>query len=35
LKISDEEFSKINMERTNFRGDWNYVISPQIESFIY
>lgn len=28
LKISDEEFAKINLEPDSFHGDWNYVIAP-------
>lgn len=28
LKISDEEFEKINIIRNEFRGDWNYTIRP-------
>ena len=30
VKISDEQYSKINLERDSFHGDWNYVISPNI-----
>jgi hypothetical protein len=29
IKISDEEFGKINIERDDFHGEWNYIISPQ------
>ena len=28
IKISDEEFEKINIVRDEFHGDWNYMISP-------
>jgi len=28
LKISDEEFEKINIERDLFHGEWNYIIHP-------
>lgn len=28
LKISDEEFEKINIERNLFHGEWNYIIRP-------
>jgi hypothetical protein len=28
LKISDEEFKKINIEKDMFHGEWNYVIRP-------
>lgn len=28
LKISDEEFEKINIERNLFHGEWNYIIHP-------
>ena len=34
LKISDEELAKVNSEKSSFRGEWNYVISPQIETVI-
>jgi hypothetical protein len=27
-KITDEEFSKINLTRNDFHGEWNYTISP-------
>lgn len=35
IKISDKELATVNMERSHFRGEWNYVISPQIENVIY
>ena len=28
LKISNEEFEKINIERNIFHGEWNYIIHP-------
>ena len=34
IKISDEELAKVNIEKSSFRGEWNYVISPQIETVI-
>jgi hypothetical protein len=27
-KISDEEWTKINLQRDDFHGDWNYTIRP-------
>jgi len=30
-KISDEDLLKINIERNEFHGEWNYVIKPNIE----
>ena len=35
IKISDKELATVNIERSLFRGEWNYVISPQIENVIY
>jgi len=29
IKISDEEFNKLNIIRDDFHGDWNYTIKPQ------
>ena len=29
IKIPDKDFAKINIERSGFRGEWNYIISPQ------
>lgn len=29
-KVSDEEMSKLNLQRHLFHGDWNYTISPQV-----
>ncbi len=31
LKVSDEEFQKINIEKDGFHGEWNYVIKPSDE----
>lgn len=28
LKINNEDFAKINIERNTFHGEWNYIISP-------
>lgn len=28
IKISDEEMEKINIEKNEFHGDWNYIIKP-------
>ena len=30
IKVTDEEFRKIALERNPFHGDWNYKITPQI-----
>jgi hypothetical protein len=27
-KVSDEEFGKVNIRRSRFHGEWNYVIRP-------
>lgn len=29
IKISDEDFSTINLKRCKFHGDWNYTIAPR------
>jgi len=31
LKVSDEEFQKINIEKDGFHGEWNYVVKPSDE----
>lgn len=31
IKITDEEFEKISIQKDNFHGDWNYVIKPKNE----
>ncbi|HTP25172.1 MAG TPA: hypothetical protein VMK12_31815, partial [Anaeromyxobacteraceae bacterium] len=28
VKVSDQEFAAIAIERDAFHGDWNYVITP-------
>ena len=28
VKISNEDFEKINIKRNNFHSDWNYIIYP-------
>jgi len=28
IKISNEEMTKLNWQKKDFRGDWNYIISP-------
>ena len=28
IKISDEEFGKINIKGYKFHGEWNYIIRP-------
>ena len=30
IKVTDEEFEKINIEKSAFHGEWNYIIKPQI-----
>ncbi len=30
IKITDEEMSKINIEKNNFHGEWNYSIAPRM-----
>lgn len=30
-RITDEEFIKINLERMNFHGEWNYTIKPNLK----
>jgi Rhodopirellula transposase DDE domain len=30
VKISDEELGDISINRNNFRGEWNYIISPKL-----
>ena len=29
IKVTDEEFNAINIERLGFHGEWNYIIKPQ------
>jgi hypothetical protein len=30
LKVTEEEKEKLNIERNNFHGEWNYIISPNL-----
>lgn len=30
IKVTDEEFDKLNLTRDPFHGDWNYTIKPQV-----
>ncbi len=30
IKVTDEEFEKIQIKRNEFHGEWNYVIKPQM-----
>ena len=30
IKVKDQEFKAIAIERNSFRGEWNYVINPRI-----
>src|ERR1035437_2914292 len=34
IKISDEKLGKINIEKSEFHGEWNYTIKPKIEQVI-
>jgi hypothetical protein len=29
IKVTDEEFNKINIEKAEFHGEWNYKIRPK------
>jgi len=29
MKVTDEEFEKINIEKSTFHGEWNYIIKPK------
>ncbi len=29
VKVSDEEMEKLNIQRNEWHGEWNYVIAPQ------
>ena len=31
-RVSDEEMKRVNLERSNFHGDWNYTIKPHCEA---
>lgn len=28
IKIAEEDLARLNMQRDNFHGEWNYTISP-------
>jgi hypothetical protein len=30
IKISDEDFEKINLKKYKFHGEWNYIIRPNL-----
>lgn len=32
IKVSDEEMAAVNLKRNDWRGDWNYTISPNSEN---
>jgi len=32
IKVSDEEFKLININKHQFHGEWNYTVSPQSQS---
>lgn len=32
IKVTDQEFNAIAIERNSFRGEWNYVIKPRISA---
>ena len=29
IQVTDDEFEQINLEKSNFHGEWNYIIRPQ------
>ncbi len=29
IEVTDEEFEKINIEKSTFHGEWNYIIKPK------
>ncbi|HHC25265.1 MAG TPA: ISAzo13 family transposase, partial [Desulfobacterales bacterium] len=29
IRITDKEIERLNMERADFHGEWNYKISPR------
>ena len=31
IKVSDDEFESINLEKLDFHGEWNYIIRPQMK----
>lgn len=34
IKVSDEEMNKLNLQRSDFHGEWNYTINPQKNNLI-
>ena len=34
IKVTDEEMQKLNIQRDDFHGEWNYEIKPQKESML-
>ncbi len=30
VKVSDEELARLSIQRADFHGDWNYMISPRV-----
>jgi len=34
LEVSDEEFESINLVKDDFHGEWNYIISPNIQKIV-
>ncbi len=30
IKVTEEEKSKLNIQRNDFHGEWNYTISPNL-----
>jgi hypothetical protein len=35
IKVLDEEFEKIKIEKASFRGDWNYSINPKMYHLLF
>jgi len=31
IKVSDKDFEKLNIQRDDFHGEWNYTVSPQTQ----
>ena len=29
IKVSDDEFNQLNIQKEDYRGEWNYTIAPQ------
>ena len=34
IKISDDDLNKINLQKDDFHGEWNYTIKPTIGNLI-